>query len=50
MTDRSRSLRVGVVGCGGFGRSAYVNNVAENPDASLSRLKRLHVKFLTSRA
>ena len=38
MTDRSRSLRVGVVGCGGFGRNAYVNNIVENPDASLVAL------------
>ena len=27
-----------MVGCGGFGRGAYVNNVAENPDASLVAL------------
>ena len=38
MTDRSHPLRVGVVGCGGFGRNAYVNNVAENPDANLVAL------------
>ena len=38
MTDRSQPLRVGVVGCGSFGRNAYVNNVAENPDASLVAL------------
>ena len=38
MTNRSRSLRVGVVGCGGFGRNAYINNVVENPDASLVAL------------
>ena len=38
MTNRSRSLRVGVVGCGGFGRSAYIDHVAENPDASLVAL------------
>ena len=44
MTDRSRSLRVGVVGCGGFGRSAYVNNVAENPDASLVALCDVYIE------
>ena len=38
MSNRSCPLRVGVVGCGGFGRSAYVNNVAANPDASLVAL------------
>ncbi len=38
MTNRSRLLRVGVVGCGGFGRSAYINNVVENRDASLVAL------------
>ena len=38
MSNRSRPLRVGVVGCGGFGRNAYVNNVVENPDASLVAL------------
>lgn len=38
MTDKSHPLRVGVVGCGAFGRSAYLNNVAENPDASLVAL------------
>ena len=38
MTNRSYPLRVGVVGCGGFGRNAYINNVAENPDASLVAL------------
>ena len=38
MINRSDPLRVGVVGCGGFGRGAYVNNVPENPDASLVAL------------
>ena len=38
MSNRSRPLRVGVVGCGGFGRNAYVNNAVENPDASLVAL------------
>lgn len=38
MTNGSQSLRVGVVGCGGFGRGAYVNNVPENRDASLVAL------------
>ena len=38
MTDKSHPLRVGVVGCGGFGRGAYVNNVPENRDASLVAL------------
>ena len=38
MTNRSRLLRVGVVGCGGFGRNAYIDNVVENPDASLVAL------------
>ena len=38
MTNRSQPLRVGVVGCGGFGRGAYVNNVPENRDASLVAL------------
>ena len=38
MSNRSRLLRVGVVGCGGFGRSAYINNVVENPNASLVAL------------
>ena len=38
MSNRSCLLRVGVVGCGGFGRNAYVNNIIENPDASLVAL------------
>ena len=38
MTNRSHPLRVGVVGCGGFGRGAYVNNVPKNPDSSLVAL------------
>ncbi len=38
MTNRSQPLRIGVVGCGGFGRGAYVNNVPENRDASLVAL------------
>ena len=38
MMDESRPLRVGVVGCGGFGRNAYINNVVENPDANLVAL------------
>jgi hypothetical protein len=37
MTDKSRPLRAGFAGCGGFGRSAYVSNVVENSDASCSR-------------
>ena len=38
MTDESHPLRVCVVGCGGFGRNAYIDNVVENPDASLVAL------------
>ena len=38
MTNGSHPLRVGVVGCGGFGRNAYINNGVENPDASLVAL------------
>ena len=38
MMDESRPLRIGVVGCGGFGRNAYINNVVENPDANLVAL------------
>ena len=38
MTDKSHPLRIGVVGCGGFGRGAYVSNVPENRDASLVAL------------
>ena len=38
MSQEGKTLRVGVVGCGGFGRNAYINNVVENPDANLVAL------------
>ena len=38
MNNPDRALRVGVVGCGNFGRKAYVQNVAGSPDASLTAL------------
>ena len=36
MNNVSRPLRVGVVGCGSFGRHAYSDNVVNHPDANLS--------------
>ena len=38
MNNVSRPLRVGVVGCGSFGRNAYARNVVDNPDANLIAL------------
>ena len=35
MNNVSRPLRVGVVGCGSFGRHAYSDNVVDHPDANL---------------
>ena len=35
MNNISRPLRVGVVGCGSFGRHAYSDNVVNHPDANL---------------
>ena len=36
--DAGRPVRVGIVGCGAFGRSAYVQNVADHPDVLLAAL------------
>ena len=36
MTNGSRPLRVGVVGCGSFGRHAYSDNVVDHSDANLT--------------
>ena len=36
MNNVSRPLRVGVVGCGSFGRHAYSDNVVNHPDANLT--------------
>ena len=38
MPDTDRPLRVGVVGCGSFGRAAYALNVADSPDACVAAL------------
>ena len=38
MKNRDRPVRVGVVGCGSFGRYTYARNVADNADANLVAL------------
>ena len=38
MNGREGSLRVGVIGCGGFGRNAYARNIVDHPEAHLAAL------------